>query len=114
MSEEPEGGEKIEHCIEPSSPAHRHFSHVAASVAKTRTSAPLPCNCEELGGVIETIDVESRFSKQMRVPPLTARYVEDARTSRQSEQLDQARCLVTIPLGSKEKPVLQEIVGVER
>jgi hypothetical protein len=49
----------------------------------------------------------------MRVPPLSARYVQHASTNRKGEKLDEARYFLSIALGREEKTVLTEIVGVE-
>jgi hypothetical protein len=38
----------------------------------------------------------------MRVPALSAWHVEHARSGRQAEQLDEARCLVPVALEGKE------------
>jgi hypothetical protein len=49
----------------------------------------------------------------VRVPALSAGYIEDARANRKSEQLDETRYFLTVTLGRKEEAVLTEIVGVE-
>ena len=49
----------------------------------------------------------------MRVPSLTARDIEYARSNRQSEQIYEPRCFLSIALGREERTVLQEIVGIE-
>ncbi len=49
----------------------------------------------------------------MRVTPLSARYIKDARANRESKQLDEARDFLAVALGREEKTVLTEIVGVE-
>ncbi len=50
----------------------------------------------------------------MRVAPLTAGHVENARASRQSKKLDEPRSLLAVALEREERAVLQQIVGVER
>ena len=50
----------------------------------------------------------------MRVAALPAWDVEDARPGRQTQQVDKPGYLLTIALGREERPVLTEIVGVER
>jgi hypothetical protein len=50
----------------------------------------------------------------MRVSPLAAGDIEQLRSDRKAEQLDQARCLAPIRFGRKEWAVLEEIVVVER
>jgi hypothetical protein len=47
------------------------------------------------------------------VASLSTRDVENARSYRESEQLDEARRFLTIALGRKQDPVFQEIVGIE-
>jgi hypothetical protein len=49
----------------------------------------------------------------MRVPALSARYVQNARANRKSKQIDEVRYFLSIALGREEKTVLTEIVGVE-
>lgn len=49
----------------------------------------------------------------MRVAPLSAGDVENSRANGQSEKFDDTRRFVAIALRCKERPVLQEIVGVE-
>lgn len=49
----------------------------------------------------------------MRVPALSARYIQHARANRQSKQLYEARDFLSVALGREEKAVLTEIVGVE-
>jgi hypothetical protein len=50
----------------------------------------------------------------MRVTALAARNIEDAGTGGQAEQLHESGRFLTIALGGKERPILEEIVGVER
>ena len=50
----------------------------------------------------------------MCVASLSARHVENSRRNRQPQQLDESACFVAIAVGCKKRPVLQEIVGVER
>jgi hypothetical protein len=49
----------------------------------------------------------------MRVPALTARYIQHARADWQTEQIDEACNFLSIALGREEEAVLTEIVGVE-
>jgi hypothetical protein len=51
------------------------------------TGTAFPRNGEELAGVIQAIDVESRLGQQMRVSSLSARDIEYARSDRQAEQI---------------------------
>ena len=49
----------------------------------------------------------------MRVPPLSARYIQHASANGKGEKLDETRYFLTIAFGRKEKAILTEIVGVE-
>ncbi len=49
----------------------------------------------------------------MRMTALSAGHIENSRADRQAQQLDESRCFVSIALRCKERPVLQEIMGVE-
>ena len=50
----------------------------------------------------------------MRVAALTARDIQNSRTDRELEHLEQSRYFAPITFGSKKRLVLEEIVGVER
>jgi hypothetical protein len=113
MRKESERREEIDHRVEPLRPSDRHPSHVASGVSKPRTGAALSSNGEQLTGVIQTVNVVSRFRQQVRVTPLPARDVENSRSHRKSKQLDEARRFLTIALGRKQEPVFQEIMGIE-
>ena len=113
MREEAKGCKEIQHCIEPAMPAGWHPSHVAARVAEVGASAALPGNREQFSGVVETVNIVSGFGQQVRVPSLPARNVENAGTDGESEQVNETRRFLAIPLGREEQAVLQEIVGVE-
>jgi hypothetical protein len=113
MREEAKGRKEIQYCIESPGPACGQLTHVTAGVPEPRASTALPSNGEQLTGIIETIHIVSRFRQQVRVSSLSARNIEHARSDRQAEQIDEARCFLTIALGRKEEPVFQEIVGIE-
>jgi hypothetical protein len=49
----------------------------------------------------------------MRMPPLAAWNVEDARARRKAEDVDQARDLAAIALDGEERLVLEQILIVE-
>jgi len=53
------------------------------------------------------------LGQQVGVPALAARYVENSRANGQSEKFDDARRFAAVAIRCKERPVLQEIVGVE-
>src|SRR6266404_9140835 len=113
MGKEAERREEVEHRIEPLAPAPWHFSHVAARVAQERTGPPPAGNGKQLCRVIEAVDVIAGFRQKMRVTAVTTWYVENARSQRQAEQIDQTRYLVAIALQGEERAVLEEIVGIE-
>ena len=68
---------------------------------------------EQVLRVVEPVDVESRFGEQVRVAPLAARHVENARAGRQPEQLDQPRDFLPVALEREERLVLEQILRVE-
>lgn len=45
---------------------------------------------------------------------LAARHIENARANGQREEVEQTRCFAPVTFRSKERFVLEEIVGVER
>jgi hypothetical protein len=68
---------------------------------------------EERLGVVEAIDVEPGFREKVRVATLPARHVEDARSRRQLEQLEQSRDITSVLLRREQRLVFEEIMGVE-
>jgi len=114
MRKESERREEIEHGVEASLPARRHLAHVAAGVSQIWTDAALAGDSQQIIRVVETIDIESGLRQQMRVPALATRDVENARSRRQSQKLDEPRSLLAIALEGKKRAVLQQIVSVER
>ena len=113
VREESERREKVEHRVEPARPFGRHAPHVPAQVAKTVACPTLASDVEKLLRVVETIDVVTEFSEQMRVPTLPAWHVEYARADRKAKDVDQSSYFLAIALEGEERTVLQEIVGVE-
>ena len=63
--------------------------------------------------VVEPVDVVACFREHVRVATLPARNIEDSRSHRQTEYFQQPRYIAPITFGSKERLVLEEIVGVE-
>ena len=113
MREESERSEEVEHRIEPARPFGRHAPHVPAYVAKTVARPTLASDVEKLFRVVETIDVVTEFSEQVRVPTLPAWNVEYTRPDRKPKDVDQPSYFLAIALEREERTVLQEIVGVE-
>ena len=113
MRKEAERGEEVDHRVEPARPFCGQFPHVPASVSQVAAGSAFARNGEQLLGVIEAIDIESVFRQEVSVPSLPARNVQNARASRQAEQIDEPCYLLTISLGCEERSVFQEIVGVE-
>ncbi|HET9637187.1 MAG TPA: hypothetical protein VFP26_14755 [Gemmatimonadaceae bacterium] len=63
--------------------------------------------------IVESVDIVSGFREQMRVTPLPAWNIEDARANREREHVQQSGYFAPVTFGSKERLVLEEIVGVE-
>jgi hypothetical protein len=64
-------------------------------------------------GQIEPVDVKSGLGEQMRVPPLSARDVEDARSGRKSEQLNETSYFVAVTLEGEDGLVFEQVLSVE-
>ena len=64
-------------------------------------------------GVIESVDVVSRFCQQVSVPSLTARDIEYPRARRQSQDVDHSTDFVAVALESEDRLVFEQIVRVE-
>jgi hypothetical protein len=64
-------------------------------------------------GVVEPINVVTRFGEQMRMPALTAGHVEYSRSNRQSKHIDDARGFMAIALGRENRLILEQILGIE-
>jgi hypothetical protein len=80
LEEEAKRREEIQHGIEAPAPARRQSTHVASCVSQPRPRAATPGTLEEIARVVEAVDVEAGFSEQVRMPSLSARAVEHART----------------------------------
>src|SRR5205823_3302235 len=91
----------------------RQLAHVATRVTQVSARPALSRDAEQLLRVIEAVDVKPVFREQVSVTSLPARHVEDARARRETQQLDEPGCFLTIALGRKQQPVFQKIVGVE-
>jgi hypothetical protein len=114
MGEEAERRKEVEHGVESSRPASGHFPHVATRVPERAAGASPACDIEQIPRVVETIDVKAVLGEEMGVPSLTARHIENTRTDRQRQELDETRCFLPVALGCEERAVLQQIVVVER
>ncbi len=68
---------------------------------------------EQILRVIETVDIVPEFSEQMRVATLPARHIQYARANGESKYIDETSYFLAIALECEERPVLQEVVGVE-
>jgi hypothetical protein len=113
MRKESEGGEEIEHGVEPLAPPRRQLPHIAARVTKIPARPALPGDVEQISGVVEPVDVVSGLREQMRVPALPTRHIQHSRADWQLEELDDTGYFLSIPLGREKQAVLPEIVGVE-
>ena len=113
VGEEPEGCEEIDHGVEASGPFVRKRAHVRSSVAQRRTGAALLGDGEQLARVVRAGDVVARLGQQMRVTPLSAGTIEDARADRELEDLEEPRDFLPVARENEERFVLQEILLVE-
>ena len=98
MREEPERRKEVEDRIEPPRPARWHLPHVTPRVAKILPSAALPCDVQQIPGVIQTVDVVAKLSQQMCMPALPAGDIEHPRSDRKTENGDEPRSFLAIPL----------------
>jgi hypothetical protein len=113
IREESKRGEEVDDGIVAAGPASWQPTHVAARVPESRPDAAFACPRQEIGGVVQPIDVIARLGEQMRVSALPARYVENASAGRQPEHFDETRYLVAIALEREERIVLNQILVVE-
>ncbi len=114
VGEKPERCEKIEHYFEPVLPSGREPPHVTVGVAKVGAGPAIARDLQEILGVIDRVDVVSRFREQVRVSALTTRNVENPRANRQSQQVNESRDFGACAFRCKQRAVLQQVVGVER
>src|SRR6267142_1661610 len=113
MGKETKRCKEIQHRIEPSRPSSRHFSHVAARVAKVWPTPALAGDLQQFARIVETVDIVARLREQVRVSSLSTRDVQDPRGDGKAEQIHETRCFLAIALGGEEETVFQEIVGIE-
>ncbi|MEO6526101.1 MAG: hypothetical protein ABIP93_05715 [Gemmatimonadaceae bacterium] len=64
-------------------------------------------------GVVQAIYAKARFGEEMRVTPLAARHIEDARPARQCEELDEPRDFLPVASEIEDGLILEQVVGVE-
>jgi hypothetical protein len=62
---------------------------------------------------VEPVYVIACFGKQMGMPTLAARHVENARAGRHSEDVDHSRDFLSISLELEDRLVLEKVVGIE-
>src|SRR5258708_13090525 len=63
--------------------------------------------------VVQSIHREARLGKRMRMSPLPAWAVENARSRRKRQDVDESRDFTTVALLREDGLVLEEIMGVE-
>jgi hypothetical protein len=113
VRKESERREEVEHGIETARPPRRHAAHVAARVTKSCPGPVLASDVEKLLRVVEPVDIVAELSQQVRMPTLTARYIQKTRAIRQCKQIDEPSYLLSIAREREKQAVLPEIVGVE-
>jgi hypothetical protein len=113
VGKESERGEEVEHSIETARPAGRHAPHVPARVAQSVPCPALASDVEKLLRVVEPVDIVAELSQQVRMPTLTARYIQKTRAIWQCKQIDEPGYLLPIAREREKQAVLPEIVGVE-
>lgn len=96
VREESERGEEVEHGIEATCPLRRHAPHVPARVAKSCARPALTRDVEKLFRVVESVDIVAELSQQVRMPTLTAGYIEKTRAIGQCKQIDEPGYLLSI------------------
>src|SRR5690349_10786533 len=114
MRKKSERCEQVEHGVEAPGPLTGKFAHVATGVAQVGARSASARDREHLPRIVEAIDIIASLGKQMRVTALPARYVEDSGSNRQPKDLDETGHFAPVALGSEERFVLEEIVGVKR
>jgi hypothetical protein len=91
VCEESEGGEKIEHRVEPLCPPGRQLAHITPRVTKIPARTTPARDVEQVFRVVETVHLVSEFSEQMRMATLPTRYIEHPRANREGKELDEPR-----------------------
>jgi hypothetical protein len=114
VGKEAEGSKEIQNRVEPIAPPVRKLAHVGPRVAQVPASATLPGGRQQLPRIVHAVDIVARFSEQVRVSTLAAWDIENAGTDGQGEKIDQASYLASVTFRSKERFVLEQVVGVER
>jgi hypothetical protein len=76
MRKKAERSEEVEHCIESIRPATGHFPHVALPITERWTDASPSRDGEQIGRVVEPLDIEAGLGEKVRVASLPARNVE--------------------------------------
>ena len=111
---ESERREQVHDGVEPSPPARGQLLHVRDLVAERLAGAALLRSRDQIAAEVDAGDIESGFGEQMRMSPLPARNVEDPRSARKLEQLDEPADFTAVPLQIEERRILAQIPGVER
>lgn len=110
IEKEPKRCKKIHYCVESAAPALWQLSHVAAYVSQCRTSSAFFRELDEMFGVVETINIKACFRQEMSVSALSTGHIENARSRRKAENIDQSRDFVPVTLRREDRLVLQQIV----
>ena len=63
--------------------------------------------------IVEPVDVVAGFRQEMRMSSLSAWHIENSRSGRQAEDVDQARDFLSVALEFEDRLVFEEVVGVE-
>jgi hypothetical protein len=96
VGKESERCEEVEHGIEAACPLRRQAPHVPARVAQSVPCPALASDVEKLLRVVEPVDIVAELSQQVRVPTLTAGYVQKTRPIWQGKQIDEPSYLLSI------------------
>ena len=96
VGKESERCEKVEHRVETARPLGRQAAHVTARVAKSCTRPALASDVEKLLRVVEPVDIVAELSQQVRMPTLTAGYIQKARAIWQCKQIDESSHFLSI------------------
>jgi hypothetical protein len=83
------------------------------SVPKPRACPTLARTGEQRVGVIDAVDVEAGFSKEMRVPTLTTRDVEHTGADGEAKDLEDAANFLPIAAEAEKRFVFMEVAIVE-
>jgi hypothetical protein len=113
LGEEAKRREEVDHRVETAGPSLGKRAHVRARVPQLLALAAASGAGQQLTRIVHAIDVVAGFREQVRVSPLAARAIENARADGKFQDLDQAADVTPIALEIEEGLVFDQIPVIE-